>query len=218
MEVEDGNLQAHPIFRFSFRSFDTGHSTDLPVQRHRRFRGRTLLLGFSIVRKIVAGRLPTVGHSIVNRDRICSPRSTARRLARRQVRPKENSDSIMDTMGSSPTDLFLRRKLGSTDPRNVLLRNLNDRHSRRQCLRHYRRAQQENVDSSSLTNSYAGAIAPKSKRGLWLSIPQTATLVASFIAPYLGAYLYTFSPAYSFIVSITAMPVLGAYAIAKLKD
>lgn len=72
--------------------------------------------------------------------------------------------------------------------------------------------------SSSLTNSYAGAIAPKSKRGLWLSIPQTATLVASFIAPYLGAYLYTFSPAYSFIVSITAMPVLGAYAITKLKD
>jgi MFS family permease len=72
--------------------------------------------------------------------------------------------------------------------------------------------------SSSLTNSYAGAIAPKAKRGLWLSIPQTATLVASFIAPYLGAYLYTFSPTYSFIVSIAAMPALGAYAIAKLKD
>jgi len=58
----------------------------------------------------------------------------------------------MDTVGSSPADLFLCRKLGSTDPRNVLLRNLDDRHSCRQCLRHYRRAQQENVDPSSLTD------------------------------------------------------------------
>jgi DHA1 family multidrug resistance protein-like MFS transporter len=72
--------------------------------------------------------------------------------------------------------------------------------------------------SNTLTSSYAAAIAPKSKRGLWLSIPQTAILISSFIAPYLGAYLYTFSPTYAFTISITAMPILVGYAILRLKD
>ncbi len=74
------------------------------------------------------------------------------------------------------------------------------------------------ASSNALTNSYAGAIAPKSKRGLWLSIPQTAILIASFLAPYLGAFLYTYSPIYAFTVSIIAMPFLVVYAMAKLKD
>jgi MFS family permease len=72
--------------------------------------------------------------------------------------------------------------------------------------------------SNTLTSSYAAAIAPKSKRGLWLSIPQTAILISSFIAPYLGAYLYTFSPTYAFTISIMAMPILVGYAILRLKD
>jgi len=72
--------------------------------------------------------------------------------------------------------------------------------------------------SNTLTSSYAAAIAPKSKRGLWLSIPQTAILISSFIAPYIGAYLYTFSPTYAFALSIAAMPILVGYAILGLKD
>ena len=72
--------------------------------------------------------------------------------------------------------------------------------------------------SNALTNSYAGAIAPKSKRGLWLSIPQTAILIASFLAPYFGAFLYAYSPTYAFTVSVIPMPFLVVYAMAKLKD
>lgn len=72
--------------------------------------------------------------------------------------------------------------------------------------------------SNALSNAYAGAIAPKSKRGLWLSIPMATASIASFMAPYLGGYLYTFSPAYTFIISMTAMPLLVAYAMVKLKD
>ena len=72
--------------------------------------------------------------------------------------------------------------------------------------------------SNALSNAYAGAIAPKSKRGLWLSIPLAAASIASFLSPCLGGYLYTFSPTYTFIISIAVMPVLIAYAIVKLKD
>jgi MFS family permease len=71
--------------------------------------------------------------------------------------------------------------------------------------------------TAQLVYSYVGAVAPKSKRGVWVSIPQTASLLASFIAPLLGGYLYTFSPAYAFLVSISAMPILAAYAFRALK-
>jgi MFS family permease len=72
--------------------------------------------------------------------------------------------------------------------------------------------------TGSLVSSYVGSIAPRSKRGLWMSIPLTFSLVASFVAPYLGAYLYTFSPYYAFIASISAVPFLAFYALTRLKD
>jgi MFS family permease len=72
--------------------------------------------------------------------------------------------------------------------------------------------------SAQLVYSFVGTIAPKAKRGLWVSIPQTFSLAASFAAPYLGGYLYTLSPTYAFITSVSIMPFLAVYAIAKLKD
>jgi MFS family permease len=72
--------------------------------------------------------------------------------------------------------------------------------------------------SAQLVYSFVGTIAPTAKRGLWLSIPQTFSLIASFAAPYLGGYLYTLSPTYAFITSVSIMPFLAVYAIAKLKD
>src|SRR5271157_3156807 len=72
--------------------------------------------------------------------------------------------------------------------------------------------------TSQLVYSFVGTIAPKTKRGLWVSIPQTFSLMASFAGPYLGGYLYTSSPAYAFIASISAMPILAAYAFVVMKD
>jgi len=72
--------------------------------------------------------------------------------------------------------------------------------------------------SGSLVSSFVGTIAPRTKRGLWVSIPQTFSLVASFAAPYLGGYLYSASPYYAFIISVSGIPFLAIYAMTKLKD
>lgn len=70
----------------------------------------------------------------------------------------------------------------------------------------------------SLVSSFVGTIAPRTKRGLWVSIPQTGSLIAAFAAPYLGGYLYTSSPSYAFIISVSALPFLAVYALTRLKD
>ncbi len=70
----------------------------------------------------------------------------------------------------------------------------------------------------SLVSSYVGTIAPESKRGLWVSIPQTLSLLAGVIAPYIGGYLYTQSPYYALIASIIPMPFLALIALTKLKE
>jgi MFS family permease len=72
--------------------------------------------------------------------------------------------------------------------------------------------------TGSLVSSYVGTIAPETKRGLWLSIPQSLSLLAAFAAPYAGGFLYTYSPYYAFIVSIGAMPFLLAFSLLVLKD
>jgi len=71
--------------------------------------------------------------------------------------------------------------------------------------------------SAQLVYSYIGTIAPKSKQGLWVSIPQTFSLLASFVAPLIGGYVYTFSPTCAFLISIGAMPILATYAFRTLK-
>jgi MFS family permease len=70
----------------------------------------------------------------------------------------------------------------------------------------------------SLVSSYVGTIAPISRRGLWVSIPQTLSLAAGVIAPYVGGYLYTQSPYYGLIASIVPMPLLALIAFKKLKE
>ena len=72
--------------------------------------------------------------------------------------------------------------------------------------------------TGSLVSSYVGVIAPEARRGLWLSIPQSLSLFAAFAAPYLGGFLYTYSPYYAFIVSICAAPFLLAFSLLALKD
>jgi MFS family permease len=70
----------------------------------------------------------------------------------------------------------------------------------------------------SLVSSFVGTIAPRAKRGLWVSVPQTCGMVASFVAPYLGGYIYTSSPAYAFMISVSALPFLAIFALVRLKD
>jgi MFS family permease len=72
--------------------------------------------------------------------------------------------------------------------------------------------------TGSLVVSYAGTIAPESKRALWISIPQSLSLFAAFAAPYMGGYLYTISPYYTFIVSVAAAPFLALFALLALKE
>jgi len=72
--------------------------------------------------------------------------------------------------------------------------------------------------TGSLVVSYAGSIAPESKRALWISIPQSLSLFAAFAAPYVGGYLYTLSPYYVFLVSVAAAPFLALLALLALKE
>jgi MFS family permease len=72
--------------------------------------------------------------------------------------------------------------------------------------------------SGSLVSSFVGTIAPRAKQGLWVSIPQTFSLVASFVAPYLGGYLYSLSPYYAFVVSVSGIPFLAFFALTRLRD
>lgn len=72
--------------------------------------------------------------------------------------------------------------------------------------------------TGSLVSSYVGTIAPEARRGLWLSVPQSLSLLAAFAAPYLGGFLYTYSPYYAFVVSICAAPFLLAFSLLVLKD
>ncbi len=70
----------------------------------------------------------------------------------------------------------------------------------------------------SLVGSYVGGIAPARRRGVWVSIPQTFSLLAAFAAPYLGGYLYTQWPYNVFIVSVVPMPFLALFAFLALKE
>lgn len=70
----------------------------------------------------------------------------------------------------------------------------------------------------SLVSSYVGAIAPENRRGFWVSIPQTLSLLAAVAAPYIGGYLFTQSVCYALIVSIIPMPLLALIAFTKLKE
>ena len=72
--------------------------------------------------------------------------------------------------------------------------------------------------SGSLVSSYVGTISPERKRALWISIPQSLSLLASFAAPFLGGYLYTRSPQLALMVSVAGAPFLAFFALTRLRE
>lgn len=74
------------------------------------------------------------------------------------------------------------------------------------------------VVMGSVVSSYVGTVAPPHKRGFWVSVPQTLSLVAAFAAPYLGGYLYAQQPYYAFAVSLIPIPLLFVVALTMLKE
>ncbi|MDH5712689.1 MAG: MFS transporter [Candidatus Bathyarchaeota archaeon] len=67
----------------------------------------------------------------------------------------------------------------------------------------------------SLIDAIVGSIAPEVSRGRWLSIPQTLSMLAAFLAPYLGGILYSASPYSPFMVAIIITPILSILALSK---
>lgn len=70
----------------------------------------------------------------------------------------------------------------------------------------------------SLVSSYVGTVAPENKRGLWVSVPQTLSLTATFAAPYLSTFLYVQSPYYAFGASLISIPFLILVALTILRE
>lgn len=59
-----------------------------------------------------------------------------------------------------------------------------------------------------LMNATISSLSPERLRGRWVAISQTASMLASFFAPYLGGNLYDISPNHPFTVTITGSFIL----------
>jgi len=70
----------------------------------------------------------------------------------------------------------------------------------------------------SLMSAVIGPLAPECIRARWISVPQTVSMFASFIAPYIGGVLYTFWQYYPFIVAIVITLFLALIATAKVYE
>lgn len=68
----------------------------------------------------------------------------------------------------------------------------------------------------SLMSAVIGPMAPESIRARWISVPQTVSMLSSFIAPYVGGVLYSASPYYPFIIAIVATSILAPLSLSKL--
>jgi len=69
----------------------------------------------------------------------------------------------------------------------------------------------------SLMNSIVGPLAPEACRARWVAVPQVISMFASFVAPYIGGFLYAFSPQYPFMVAVILMPMLAILAVRLFK-
>jgi MFS family permease len=69
----------------------------------------------------------------------------------------------------------------------------------------------------SLLGAVVGPLAPESIRARWVSVPQTVTMFASFVAPYIGGVLYGISSYYPFMTAIIATLLLASLTFA-MKD
>jgi len=71
----------------------------------------------------------------------------------------------------------------------------------------------------SLMGALIGSLAPESSRGKWMSIAQTAALLAAFPSPYIGGIFYEVSPYNPFLIAMVATPILAIVAfIIALKE
>jgi MFS family permease len=71
----------------------------------------------------------------------------------------------------------------------------------------------------SLMSAIVGPHAPEACRARWIAIPQTVSMFASFVAPYVGGFLYAVSPQYPFVVAITVgSPLALLVATGFFKD
>ena len=65
----------------------------------------------------------------------------------------------------------------------------------------------------SVVGALFGSVAPEASRGRWMSVQQTAGMLAAFFAPYLGGMIYEAWHYNPFIVAIVATPLLAALAL-----
>lgn len=59
-----------------------------------------------------------------------------------------------------------------------------------------------------LMNATISSLTPEALRERWITVSQTASMLAAFFAPYLGGYLYDISPNYPFTVAAIGISVL----------
>jgi ENTS family enterobactin (siderophore) exporter len=67
----------------------------------------------------------------------------------------------------------------------------------------------------SLIGAVVGSFAPETLRARWISFPLSASMLAAFLAPYLGGLLYEAWPYTPFLVFIVATAILSVLALAK---
>ena len=70
----------------------------------------------------------------------------------------------------------------------------------------------------SLMNAIIGPLAPESCRARWIAVPQVMAMLSSSLAPYLGGYLYAYSPQFPFLIAVLAMPILAVLVVRFLQE
>lgn len=65
----------------------------------------------------------------------------------------------------------------------------------------------------SLISSIIGTAAPETTRARWMAVPQTASMIGACLAPYLGGFLYQFSPYYPFLAVILIIPLIAVFSL-----
>ncbi len=65
----------------------------------------------------------------------------------------------------------------------------------------------------SVVGALFGSVAPEASRGRWMSLQQTAGMLAAFFAPYLGGRIYKVWPYTPFLVAIMLSPLLAILAL-----
>ncbi len=70
----------------------------------------------------------------------------------------------------------------------------------------------------SLMNAIIGPLAPESCRARWIAVPQVMAMLSSSLAPYLGGYLYAYSPQFPFLIAVLMMPILAVLVVRFLQE